>query len=1159
MRCSRRCTTVLFAVAASLAQAAPDMSMTQDHAGVVIHGRDWTWRVRSSGRLGPFTRDGHTLLDGGGVWFQTPEGNGAQRDDDKATISLSREAGLSVATITTEVAAAGRKARFDLTVRITAGAIDGYPDGAVMLTYHFKEREVKLQRCALGISWPVAEYRGRLYWLEDVNRYPLEPELASHSIFTGVTRYMKLLADAPSIAIVPLDCSSFQFQDNRKFGTPSYSCNVYGHGTLVVVVVPPGSAIDPAKTAPTPDDIPSELGNVVLRGQQDWAIRAPAEGVHVPRDTRAGQLTLPGTLHGLRNHADLHAPVRFHVDYPKAGAFGVALDAHSGWGGANLLISLDGQLKLRRDFADRTERAMHRSAGFYSIDVPAGQHTVVVDNDGADWLRVGSYAFINYSAKAVVPPPSPTDYAGRYGRVAFIDMGVDDAACVADEREWCPTTRVQDRPVRKLLGRRALKGTPHLRLPVKPNARNLVEIAMFRRGPLAKTGGRSDTGSIWIDGRLASVYYGERWHVQRIVVENPPKDSVGVECLSRGYTSIDWVSVWCDGAERVPQPVRPRAWSAPVDDRFMRIAPNGKYFMLEDGTPFFPVGLGGGSALPPQSHFQVLDECDVFTRVLAPVMNARKRRYWPSRCTPKLGVIVEEEMKRIADELALSKRHGIRWILNTTDQIPGSYPPNFKPDSTDRTHQREWTRHLAQLWKDEPMILSWACCNEPRCLKGTDEQQRAWHEFISRTLREVDANHLVGANTWYYPDAAEEHLWLLGHEPTIDWVSMHPYKMTDMTLVMHKYTDAFPKPSLVAEFHTVYDNYDPFDDVYMDGHRADSEGPWAERFLHAMLDGQAGVIPWYIGLNNHVFDVCGSTRKIADHMDWATFNPRPRIGLACWPYGRITDAGVKSLLLALDKRLGIAFDLVLRKEDASTYALVVEAEADLAQAQAMRDVTANGWCKYYLDDTGRALIWVKCEQPAEVTVTNVPAGEYVVEWLDVRSGDVLQCDAVTAGEVLRTRHAEPGAYIIVVQPRSAVSAVLAGVTLVNRGLPAAELVGPDDICLDFVSFTREDSLDAYSWLKGVLERVRLQTGATLELKTPEEAGTFRPGRSYLLLGDASRNALAGTLGGAPLRRTVAFAVFANPADPGQHVLQVLGGSIREILDNAAACRIDYAR
>ena len=1153
-------TTLCTIALAAISHAAPaNMTITRDQAGIVIRGPDWAWHIGADGRLGKLVRQGRTLISAGSAWYETEAGNGSQRPTAGGIVTVEQREADAVATIKTVVDAGKGKAHFDLEQRITAGALPGYPDGAVMLEYLFKQRDVRLRRSALAISWPVQSHKGKLYWLEGLNRYNVEPRTRSHSIFTGRVRYMKLVADAPSVAIVPLDYSSFQFQDNRRFGSQNYSCNVYSTGTIVAAVVPPGCRIDPAKTAPEPADIPSEFGNLVIRAPQTWAEKAPAEGITVPRGREARQLVLPGLLHGIRNHADLHAPLKLHVDYRKAGAFGVQLDSHSGWGGANMLIYLDGKLMLRRDFVDKTERTMYRSSGLYKIDVPGGKHTIIVDNDGADWLRVASYAFINYGAERLSPPPSPTDYAGRYQRVAFADMGADDAAFVVSADDWCPKDKMRGRPVRKVLGRSAHNNKPQLRLPVKAGVRNLIEISMFRKGTVARTGGRSDTGTIWVDGRLASVCYGEQWHVQRIVVENPPADHVGMEFLFRGYTAIDWVSVWCDGAERVPQPLRPRAWNSPVDGRFMRIAANGKYFMLEDGTPFFPVGLGGGSALPPVAYYQDIDECDVFTRVIAPVMNARKRRYWPSRCTPKPGVIVEKEMKTIADELALSKRHGIRWILNTTDQIPGSYPPNFKPDSTDRAHQREWTLHLAKLWKDETAVFTWACCNEPRCLKGTDEQQRAWHEFISRTLREVDHNHLVGANTWYYPDAAEEHLWLLGHEPTIDWVSMHPYKMTDMTLVMHKYTDAFPKPSMVAEFHTIFDNYDPFDDAfYMDSHRVDTEGPWADRFLHAMLDGQAGVIPWYIGLNSHVFDVCGITRKIADHVDWAKFNPKPRIGLACWPYERITDEGVKKLLLALSKERGIAFDLVIKQEDAAKYQLVVKTAADLAKAEAMRDVTVrptSNWCKYYIDYAGRVLIWVKCTKPAEVIVKNLPAGDYVVEWLAVRSGDVVQRDAATATDLLRTRHAEPGAYIIVVQPRGAGSAALEGVQLVDRGLPAAELVGPDDLCLDFVSFTREESIDAYSWLKGLLERVRMETGATLELKTPSEAERFLAGQSYVLLGDARANALAKGLRGQCLRKTPHYMVFKNPADPDRRVLQVLGSRVADILKHADALNL----
>lgn len=95
-------------------------------------------------------------------------------------------------------------------------------------------------------------------------------------------------------------------------------------------------------------------------------------------------------LHGTRNHADLHNPVTFEVDAPRKTAFGVIVDGVSGHGGAALRISLDGEPVRQEHFADTDDgtRTLKQYDGTYSIRVPKGRHTIVVENTGNDWFNV---------------------------------------------------------------------------------------------------------------------------------------------------------------------------------------------------------------------------------------------------------------------------------------------------------------------------------------------------------------------------------------------------------------------------------------------------------------------------------------------------------------------------------------------------------------------------------------------------------------------------------------------------------------------------------------------------------------------------------------------------------------------------------------------------
>jgi hypothetical protein len=102
--------------------------------------------------------------------------------------------------------------------------------------------------------------------------------------------------------------------------------------------------------------------------------------------------------HGVVNHPTWHNPATFVVNYPAAGRFEVMVWAVSGYGGAGLAISLDGSPALAADFPDLLPddyETMHQYDGGYGIDVPAGAHTVVVENPGTDWFYV-SYRLTNY-------------------------------------------------------------------------------------------------------------------------------------------------------------------------------------------------------------------------------------------------------------------------------------------------------------------------------------------------------------------------------------------------------------------------------------------------------------------------------------------------------------------------------------------------------------------------------------------------------------------------------------------------------------------------------------------------------------------------------------------------------------------------------------------
>ncbi|CAN5497716.1 hypothetical protein BH11ARM2_BH11ARM2_30800 [soil metagenome] len=108
-----------------------------------------------------------------------------------------------------------------------------------------------------------------------------------------------------------------------------------------------------------------------------------------------GQVPISGILHGMVNHPALHNPVRFKVDLPRKTRFEVLVSNVSGYGGAALRVELDGAPVMTRLFDDKEPDKhddIHTYDGAYGFDVPAGTHTLLVENAGADWMEA-SYRF----------------------------------------------------------------------------------------------------------------------------------------------------------------------------------------------------------------------------------------------------------------------------------------------------------------------------------------------------------------------------------------------------------------------------------------------------------------------------------------------------------------------------------------------------------------------------------------------------------------------------------------------------------------------------------------------------------------------------------------------------------------------------------------------
>ena len=170
------------------------------------------------------------------------------------------------------------------------------------------------------------------------------------------------------------------------------------------IPIPPRDIV--AQTAPDPDPQPGPVRITPVKGTWKPAPFNEPVTVTVANDgTVEPSGLIADIVHGIGNHKTLHNPQTYEVDYPVPGRFTVHVNGVSGWGGATLEIRLDGQTVLDKIFADPdgTDDTATRMEynGEHGIDVPAGRHTVTVENHGKDWFRTSLVTLKPYGSRPV--------------------------------------------------------------------------------------------------------------------------------------------------------------------------------------------------------------------------------------------------------------------------------------------------------------------------------------------------------------------------------------------------------------------------------------------------------------------------------------------------------------------------------------------------------------------------------------------------------------------------------------------------------------------------------------------------------------------------------------------------------------------------------------
>ncbi len=124
----------------------------------------------------------------------------------------------------------------------------------------------------------------------------------------------------------------------------------------------------------------------------------------------AGMDHFPNFIQGQAHRDMMPKPLTLQVSFTQPGAFSVAVEKISK-SGAHLRLAVDGK-PTERDFpaspADYTPKS---DAATLSVEVPAGAHTVTIENTGQDWFTVRQFALDNYAPALAAKARVGKDYA----------------------------------------------------------------------------------------------------------------------------------------------------------------------------------------------------------------------------------------------------------------------------------------------------------------------------------------------------------------------------------------------------------------------------------------------------------------------------------------------------------------------------------------------------------------------------------------------------------------------------------------------------------------------------------------------------------------------------------------------------------------------------
>lgn len=142
-----------------------------------------------------------------------------------------------------------------------------------------------------------------------------------------------------------------------------------------------------------------------------WGAAKQTEFTVPPSGQVDGIGALPTFLQG-KGHREMFPAATFQVDYPKPGTFAVRIGS-SARAGAHLVIQVDGTTAAEKEFP-AADADQHTGGTTVSANVPAGKHTIRLENTGADWVTLDRITLAPYGSGWRALGKGTKDHAGLW-------------------------------------------------------------------------------------------------------------------------------------------------------------------------------------------------------------------------------------------------------------------------------------------------------------------------------------------------------------------------------------------------------------------------------------------------------------------------------------------------------------------------------------------------------------------------------------------------------------------------------------------------------------------------------------------------------------------------------------------------------------------------